>query len=269
MKVLLCTNNSPYAIRALQLGASIAKQIANAVDILSVSKEGQRRKSPQAETVAAELRAAGIPTSVIQRVGELGEETVQQARETTYDLIVVGSRGRRGMKRILLGSVALHIAERTTSSVLVLKGRPRELHELLICSAAGPVSQRTVDFAGHLAHGLSASVTVLHVMSQLPLVEDALLTDLEASADELIQRGSREGAHLSRMISNLAEQEVKARAVVRHGLILDEVLAEAQEGQYDVIIVGEHCTPGLKPALVDNLSADILLSADRSVLVVR
>jgi nucleotide-binding universal stress UspA family protein len=107
------------------------------------------------------------------------------------------------------------------------------------------------------------------VMSQLPLAGDAALQDLEASAEELIQRGSREGVHLEQMLDLLAAEEVVSRAVIRHGLVREEVITEAQEGQYDLLVTGAHVTPGLNARLVDDLSADILLAAKRPVLVVR
>ncbi|MCK4451240.1 MAG: universal stress protein, partial [Anaerolineae bacterium] len=107
------------------------------------------------------------------------------------------------------------------------------------------------------------------VMSQLPLTKNALPHDLDASAEELIQRGSREGVHLSRMLDLLTAEEVAARAVVRHGSVLDEIIAEAREGRYDLLVTGAHVTPGLDARLVDDLSADILLAANRPVLIVK
>ena len=126
-----------------------------------------------------------------------------------------------------------------------------------------------MQFAGRLARALGTSVTLLHVMSQLPLTENALLHDLDASAEELIQRGSREGVHLSQMLDLLTAEEVVARAVVRHGSVLDEIIAEAREGRYDLLVTGAHVTPGLDARLVDNLSANILLAANRPVLIVK
>jgi len=57
--------------------------------------------------------------------------------------------------------------------------------------------------------------------------------------------------------------------VARHGLVLDEIIAEVQEGRYDLLVTGAHVTPGLNARLVDDLSADILLAANCPVLIVR
>jgi len=270
MRLLLCTDGSPHATRALELGAALAQKVADEVHILSVTKHDHDKRGHRlAESTAATLETVGVVTTIHRRVGKLVDEVVQQAHAAPYDLVVIGSRGRRGLMRLLLGSVALRVTEHAPASVLVVKGRAREIRHLLICSAAGPVSERTIRFASRLALPLSAAVTLIHVMSQLPLASNAILDDLEASAEELIRRGSREGAHLSQMLSLLTAEGVKARAVVRHGLVLDEILNEAQEGSYDLLVVGAHITPGLRPLLVDDLCADILLSANRPVLVVR
>jgi len=270
MKILLCTNGSPYTAQALELGARMARRAASAVDILVVAEHGRGKEAHQmAEAVAADLKATGLPVALYQRTGRVAEEVVRQAQASPYDLVVIGSRGRRGVARLLLGSVALHVIEHAPASVLVVKGRVRDLRQFLIGSSAGPVSAHTVQFAGRLARALGASVTLLHVMSQLPLAEDAVTNDLEASAEELIQRGSQEGVHLSRMLALLAAEEVAAHAVIRHGLVRDEIIAEAREGRYDLLVTGAHVTPGLDARLVNDLSADILLAANRPVLVVR
>ena len=270
MKILLCTNGSSYAAPALDMGTRVARRTANAVDVLVVAERDREKEALQmAEEVTADLEATGVPVVLHQRTGRMAEEVVRQAQATPYDLVVIGSRGRRGMVRLLLGSVALRVTDHAPASVLVVKGRARDLKRFLIASSAGPVSEHTVRFAGRLARALGTSVTLLHVMSQLPLTENALPHDLDASAEELIQRGSREGVHLSRMLDLLTAEEVAARAVVRHGSVLDEIIAEAREGRYDLLVTGAHVTPGLDARLVDDLSADILLAANRPVLIVK
>ncbi len=270
MKILLCTNGSSHTARALEVGVRVAQKAASDVDILVVSERDQGKEARRmAEATAADLAAAGTPVTTHQRTGQMANEVVLQAQAAPYDLVIIGSRGRRGVVRLLLGSMALHVTEHAPASILVVKGRARELRRFLVCSSAGPISEHTVRFASRLARALGASVTLLHVMSQLPLAEDALPNDLDASAEELIRHRSREGIHLRHMLDLLAAEGQVGRAVVRHGLVLDEIIAEAREGRYDLIVTGAHVTPGLNARLVDDLSADVLLAANRPVLVVR
>jgi nucleotide-binding universal stress UspA family protein len=269
MRILLCINGTSHAARALELGVRVARRAAKAVDILVVTERHREKEVLRmAEVATADLEAAGVLVAVRQRTGRVADQAILQAQAAPYDLVVIGSRGRRGVVRMLLGSVALRVTGHAPASVLVVKGRARRLRRFLVCSSAGPVSEHTVRFAGRLARALGASVTLLHVMSQLPLAEDAVPDDLGASAEELIQRGSREGIHLSRMLDLLAAEGQAGRAVVRHGLVRDEIIAEAREGRYDLLVTGAHVTPGLDARLVDDLSTDILLAANRPVLVV-
>jgi len=269
MRILLCTDGSSHAAQALEMGAHVARKAASAADILAVTTgEWEKEVRLMVQTVAADLDAAGIAVATTWRSGRLAEEVVLRTRAAPYDLVIIGSRGRRGVTRLLLGSVALHVIERVPTPVLVIKGRAGDLHRFLVCTSAGPPSERTVRFASRLARALGASVTLLHVMSQVPLTEDAVAEDLEASAKELIRRRSREGVHLGQMLDLLGDEGLAARAVVRHGLVLDEIVAEMQEGRYDLLVTGAHVTPGLNARLVDNLTADILLAVQCPVLVV-
>ena len=107
------------------------------------------------------------------------------------------------------------------------------------------------------------------MVSQLPLAQDAVAEDLEASAEELIRRGSRESAHLSRMLDLLATGGQSARAMVRHGLARDEIIAEAREGRYDLLVIGASNEWQIKSLLVGALPDAAADRAPCSVLMVR
>ena len=74
-----------------------------------------------AEEVAARLRAAGRVAEVAMRDGDAAAEIVADAAEWSADLIVLGSRGRTGLTRALLGSVARNVLLGTDASVLVVR----------------------------------------------------------------------------------------------------------------------------------------------------
>jgi nucleotide-binding universal stress UspA family protein len=269
MRMLLCCDGSPHTNTGVEYGARLARAVATSVDILAVA--AQASDEPVRRIVAkaqADLHKAGIPITTHWAQGTLAEQVVQHTRSNRYDFVVIGSRGRRGFLRMVLGSVALYVSGRAPASVLVVKGRARDPSRLLICTAAGPWSDEIAAFSVRFAQALGASVKLLHVMSQLPLTYATPASDLEATAGELIECGAREGIHLARMLEMLSTGTQTAHAVVRHGLVLDEIVAEVKEGGYDMLIIGAHVTPGVSPRLLDNLSADILLSVDCPVMIV-
>lgn len=263
MRMLFCARSARQVADLLTASARLVGQAASAVDILVAAD----RDLPDEDRRLIETAAARLARVHVRR-GAFAPEVLRQAQAEPYDLIVVGRLERRGLVARLVRPAALEVAERAPASVLVVNGQPREWRRFLVCTAAGPASARPVQFAAALARRLGAAITLLHVMSQVPLTRTAAATDLVATADELIRHGSWEGEHLGRMLAALQAEGVAARAVVRHGLVLDEILAETQESAYDLLVVGSHITPGLRSFLVENLAADILRAAEGPVLIV-
>jgi nucleotide-binding universal stress UspA family protein len=55
---------------------------------------------------------------------------------------------------------------------------------------------------------------------------------------------------------------------VRHGLVVDEILAEAREGEYDLVVIGAHQPGKGRALLLDNIAKKIIQDINRSLLVV-
>lgn len=76
------------------------------------------------ERVAGELRGAGLSADARAVPGDPREALVDEARGAGADLVVVGSHGRSGVGRLLMGSVASHVVGHAPCSVLVVKLKP-------------------------------------------------------------------------------------------------------------------------------------------------
>jgi nucleotide-binding universal stress UspA family protein len=67
------------------------------------------------------LRASGLTVESRVLQGDPRETLVEEAREQHADLIVVGSHGRTGLERLVMGSVASHVVTHAPCSVLVVR----------------------------------------------------------------------------------------------------------------------------------------------------
>jgi nucleotide-binding universal stress UspA family protein len=72
---------------------------------------------------ADQLRGAGLEVTTDVRGGDPGEEILAAAQERRADLIAMGTRGRTGLQRLVLGSVARKVLSRASASVLVARSR--------------------------------------------------------------------------------------------------------------------------------------------------
>jgi nucleotide-binding universal stress UspA family protein len=291
MRILLCTGGSPHGQAALRLGASLAKGSPEAATLLGVVERPGDRSLVERALEEGREWLAGAPEPRIQiRAGHASEEILAEATREPYDLLVVGTRGRRGITRFLLGSTAERIVRQATEPVLLVQGERDPVERMLICTAAGEPGLASVGFGGRVAHLVSAQVTVLHVMSQVlatPVLPHAgalqvmpqtpappdepggQFADLKASAEQLMRDGTPEGMHLEQALGILAELPVPAEARVRHGLVIDEILAEIYEGDHDMVVVGSRPARGWTRFLLDDLGQQIIDCTDRPVLVVR
>lgn len=89
----------------------------------SMSQQMLEQARQVAESAANELRSLGCAVQAIAVAGDPRETIVDQAAEWGADRIVVGSHGRTGLKRLLLGSVAESVVRHAPCSVEVARSR--------------------------------------------------------------------------------------------------------------------------------------------------
>ncbi|MBI2845805.1 MAG: universal stress protein [Chloroflexi bacterium] len=270
MKILICTDGSLHAEDALRFGGFIAQKSQDPVKIMGVAESwGEEEKIKEVLSRASEILGEVPNLETLVRRGHAAEEILREIEKGDYELVILGARGRRGITRFLLGSTAARIVENAPIPVLIVRrGRPT-LERILICTAGGEPSELDIRFGGRIARLAEAPATLLHVMSQLPLSARSGAEELEASFEVLVSQGTREALHLQSGLEMLKEVGVEGEARIRRGLVVDEILGEAQEGDYDLIVIGAHQASGLYRFLLDDITRQVVLGTDRPVLVVR
>jgi nucleotide-binding universal stress UspA family protein len=91
---------------------------ADAHGIYQIAQEQSRGASAES---AERLRAAGIEARPATAVGNAAAEILTVAESLGADLIVLGTRGRTGLRRLVLGSVARRVLQQATASVLIVR----------------------------------------------------------------------------------------------------------------------------------------------------
>jgi nucleotide-binding universal stress UspA family protein len=110
----------PYA-------AAVAPPLyAETMNRFTEAVEAERRsRTATCEAVADALRDDGIDASVEIRNGDPAHEIVAAARSSNAGLVVVGTRGQTGIRRLILGSVARNVLLSAPCSVLVVRAGVR------------------------------------------------------------------------------------------------------------------------------------------------
>jgi nucleotide-binding universal stress UspA family protein len=136
-RILVATDGSdrtkPAVSEALRIGhaCGAAVHAAYVIDTRSVesavsggvSGDAWAQLQSEAATALAQVKAhgegVGVETVILE--GKPAAEIVKYASEQKIDLIVVGTQGKKGIERLLLGSVAETIIRSATCRVLVVK----------------------------------------------------------------------------------------------------------------------------------------------------
>ncbi len=125
-RILVATDGSRHGDRAGVMGQALAKHCGLPVTVVSVLRPGfdeaRRAEGRQAvERIRHALQADGIAAEGLVLEGESAQEISACATRVGADLIVVGSHGRSGLGRLMLGSVSEKVIGKAGCPVMVVK----------------------------------------------------------------------------------------------------------------------------------------------------
>jgi nucleotide-binding universal stress UspA family protein len=274
MRILMAVGDSPNSEAALRFGTQIASRASEIPTLLTViRREADRLRADAILARAAQLMKPTVPNVRTRvRIGYPAEEIICEAEEGDYDLVLVGERQRHDLvTRFLLGSTAERVVEHAPCPVIVTKGKIGPIDRILLCDSGLDQPSLLSRFNAQLAELIEGAeeITVLHVMSQISAGPGIRGQQLRADAEELIELRAPEGELLEQDIQLLEQLNLHPRPKVRHGLVVDEILAEALDGDYDLVVIGAHRGEGWRRILLDDLAHQIIVQMVRPVLVVR
>ncbi len=121
-EILVAIDGSDYGNAALREAVSIAKRCGSSLTVLCVaSTEAEKGTAEGIVKQAKELSSTeGIAVKSMTMIGKPYDAIVETAKQNRADLIIVGSHGRTGLERLLMGSVTERVIGHTEKAVLVV-----------------------------------------------------------------------------------------------------------------------------------------------------
>ena len=272
MRILIATGGSEYSDEAVRLGAEIKRATGSPATILTVIKH--ERERVQADLILDRSRSfmgPDLPPAETKvRVGHPAEEIVAEA-EGSYDMIIVGTWPKRNLLNCFLAPTTERVLTQASCPVLIVKGGVEAIRHILLCTSGADNPSLPSRFTARLAALFDEDlrITLLHVMSQMsadPNVREGW--QLHATAEELMHEETVEGTLLEEDIRVLEQAHAHVRPIIRHGMVVDEIMNEAQSNNYDLIVIGAHRRAGWQRYLLDDLTHQIVTQTNRPVLIV-
>lgn len=248
--ILFATDFSAAAAHAIPYVKWIAKHYEAKLVVLNVRTPAVNPMTPPASW-AADLEAekalheqhreelqrvfAGIPTHVVIEEGGI-HPRLQAAMERYHtDLVVIGTRGRSGVWKLFLGSVAEEIFRTLSCPVLTVGPqadpsikRDGQIREILYATDFSPESKAGAAYAIALAQEFQARLVLLHVIPDLRPGDLVSVSDVTESSRALLQN----------FVSAEAQAWCKPEYFVEQGSPAEKILDFARVRESDLIVLG-------------------------------
>ncbi|MFW6089431.1 MAG: universal stress protein [Gemmatimonadota bacterium] len=280
IETILCpTDLSDASVQAVPLathfarlhGADLHLVHIHLLHTMSPEEDDVPFPGEQAARVALEASAGGISwNQVVHRVERginAAPTIVDYADANDVDLIVMGSHGRRGFRRLMLGSVTAEVVRSARRPVLVVRHEedaapPTEVDRLVVPVDFSPASQQAVDVAVELAATLDVPIELLHAVEPIPYVQMAYPIAVDDGEFK---------AHAQRRLDEMVEKldtTGEVRTTIAVDMAEQAVIDAAYRSSAPLVVMASHGHSGLARVLLGSTTERLLRNAPCPVLVV-
>jgi len=269
MRILLCVAGPSPLKPVISFAGIIARATGSEVTLLHVIRRREEEPSGKQVLGLAQEMLSDLMVEARIRQGDPVGMILAEIQEGDYDLVAIGARREVSLAPLLLGSVALQVIRRAPTSVLVVGHARDDLKRILICTGGSAIANPIIETGAWLARAAEAQATLLHVTSAVPSMYTGL-GEIEETLSELLQTDTPLARHLRQGAKVLAHHQVTAGLELRHGVPAGEILLEADQGDYDLIVLGASGAGGrLRGWLLGDVTREVVERAPCPVLVVR
>ena len=290
IKNILCAiDRSPSSLQAFGYAIALAKWQRARLNLLEVIEEAPPpgvSRAPTSDGVPAEARkalerdlrrvltarrASDVKVKISMRKGNVVQEILAQGRTSRSDLIVIGTHGRGGVQRLVLGSVAEKVLRLATCPVLTVRRgvrlarRSRSPFETILCPTDfSAAANKAVAYAKRLAQEADAKLILLTAVDW-PF-GTAVMSGPVAELRKSIESDASES--LARLLPRAANGP-RAEAIVALGKASAAIVKGARARSADLIVMGVSGRGALDVALLGSTTHHVIREGAWPVLTVQ
>jgi universal stress protein E len=208
-------------------------------------------------------------------LGRPWQEIIRQVLRGQHDLLLVGTRDRTGLGRMIFGSTAVRLIRRCPCPVWVAKPEPEPAWwNILVASDLTPVSEKALALAVRFSQTTPTTIHLLHVVD-FPL-DHIWSTGLPDLKEETYRRSVRRNAEqalqaqIDRAGAHGLSPAVQIHLVDDPGGLPDEgILDFIRENEIDLLVMGTVGRSGISGVMIGNTAERILPELTCSLLAVK
>ncbi len=302
MKVLLTNDGSPHSRMASQFTQNLTfppstslylLKVIDGPDTQSSGTTGRSIKSFQSQEMnnarelinqqSQSLETPTLPVTPLVSKGIPGGVILSTIDKHDIDLVVLGTHGRKGLQRFLLGSVSEWVLSEAPCSTLIVRPTTHSVKSkakglrILFASDGSPDAKAAISLLHLIDFPQSSQLTILHVVKkhfyQTPQLVTTIRhspTNMDIIAKALLKERGLKGTQLLHDIeAKFADKEWKINEHLAFGSAADEILKCAKRIRADLVVLGSRGMTSMRKLLMGSVSNKVVRHAPCSVLVVR
>lgn len=227
--------------------------------------EAFREELKERGGVSAEALDAVSVEEVQRRDVSPGPAILNYASEANVDLIALGTHGRRGPSRILLGSVAEEVVRRADRPVFTVRGdeedqltrSPETINRILVPVDFSDYSRQALRAAQEWAGLYDATIDALHVVPEalhpaFYVGGVSSIYDMDPDIQETVQE------RLETFVADTGGTSVEIRSHVKIGDAASDIVEFVDDHQIDLVTMSTHGRTGLDRFLLGSVAEKIV-----------
>jgi hypothetical protein len=265
-KLLIATDGSEYSKSALREAINLAKICSSKLIAVSVVKTNpefedlvpqvidkiEKEASEHLDSIKKMASKESIDCEIMLHLSEEPyQDIIDEAAKNQVNMIIVGTHGRTGIKRLMMGSVTAKVIGHATCNVLVVPVTAKvECKNILIATDGSRYSDAVAIEAIGISKRCGSSLIVISVATS-----DEEIKSAEDNVKKVVELAEKEG--------------IKTDGLAVKGIPYEAIVDASKRKGADLIVVGSHGRTGLERLLMGSVTERVIGHSESAVLVVK
>jgi nucleotide-binding universal stress UspA family protein len=274
-ELLIATNGFKGTWFAIEYGAWLAEILRMNITLLGVTEvlnpaaiDDHHPLEDIFERAISLFQEKGLNYALEVRNGVPEQVIPEKANSGSY-ITVVSPLGRTQLRRLIMGRSIRPLMERIQEPILYVPEIRLPLKKILISAGGLGYEAAAENLALQVASANQAEVTILHVIPPTELNYPAT-QGLRGHTKDLAETNTLPGRSLRHALELAQQAGLNARAIARQGIVVEEILNELKEGNYDMVCMGSsYSASTLRQYYAPHVTAEVAEAAHCPTLTAR
>lgn len=271
LNLMAITNGSETGWAAIEYAAWLAQHFQIRLSLLGLAEENDS-EHPLEEIFSravALFQKENIPYSLLVQNGQAEDVLAAFARKHDEYLYILGPLGRSPLRRLISGRSFRHIMADIKAPILYVPALRLPVRKVLVCMGGLGYSVTAEHLGMQLAQIHGASISLLTVIPPIEF-DYPEARRMRAEPASLLESDTLTGHYLRAGLKTAHQMGLEALVKIRQGTVVQEILGELKEGNYDLVCMGStYSSQGLRQFFTPNVTAEVAEAAECPILTAR